>query len=272
MLSRNNIIIIGIALLTVTVIGGGLWAYDSVQGDTLAPSGPITAIPLAANTVAPTLDAPGQVSQPEPTEVRPTSEGSATVEPTNAATSTTQVSGPAIFQISQGQSEVRFSIYEELAGEPQTVVGATSQVAGEVAVDLADLSKVQAGVIQINARTFVTDSERRNRAIRNFILQTDQYEFITSTPKQIIGLSGSAQPGQLFTFQIAGDLTIRDITQPVVFTLTVQGESAARLTGTATTVVTRSDYNLVIPSVPNVANVGEEVTLEIDFVAETASN
>jgi len=52
----------------------------------------------------------------------------------------------------------------------------------------------------------------------------------------------------------------------------VQGESTTRLTGTATTVVNRGDYNLTIPSVPNVANVGEDVTLEIDFVAEAASS
>jgi polyisoprenoid-binding protein YceI len=85
-------------------------------------------------------------------------------------------------------------------------------------------------------------------------------------------LSGAAQPGQPFTFQIAGDLTIRNITQPVVFDVTAQGESLTRITGTATTTIKRGDYNLTIPSVPNVANVGEEVTLEIDFVAEAASN
>ena len=37
--------------------------------------------------------------------------------------------------------------------------------------------------------------------------------------------------------------------------------------GNASTVIKRSDYNLSIPNVPFVANVGEEVTLQLDFVA-----
>ena len=38
-----------------------------------------------------------------------------------------------------------------------------------------------------------------------------------------------------------------------------------QIEGNAVTVVMRDDYGLTIPSVPGVANVGQEVTLEIDF-------
>jgi polyisoprenoid-binding protein YceI len=256
MSNKNIIITVSIALVGVALIGG-LWAYNFVLGEAEAPSSPITAIPIVVNTAQPEADAAVLAS-----------EGSTSAEPT-AAEGAAQ-GGLTIFQISSDQSEVRFSIYEELAGQPKTVVGVSDQVAGELALDLSDLSKTQVGVIQINARTFVTDSDNRNRAIRNFILGADEYEFITFTPTAITGLSGAAQPGQAFTFQIAGNLTIRDVTQPVMFEVTAQGDSLTRLTGTATAVVKRSDYNLTIPSVPNVANVGEEVTLELEFVAEAA--
>ncbi len=268
-MQTKSVIIVGFALLIAAVAGAGLWAYEFVLGETESPSGPILAIPLAVNTEAPPTAAPVPTSQPEPTAVEAgASQPGDPVEPTAAPASAPQATGLVIFQIVPEQSQVRFSIYEELNGQPKTVVGASNQVAGQVAVDLDDLSQVQVGVIQVNARTFTTDSERRNRAIRNFILQTDRHEFITFTPTAITGLSGPAQPGQPFAFQIAGDLTIRSITQPAVFTATAQGESTSRLTGTAATVVKRGDYNLTIPNVPNVANVGEEVTLEIDFVAE----
>ncbi|MBX3055144.1 MAG: hypothetical protein KF770_01610 [Anaerolineae bacterium] len=46
--------------------------------------------------------------------------------------------------------------------------------------------------------------------------------------------------------------------------------SATQLTGTATATVSRGDYGLQIPSVPNVANVEEEVELIIDFVANAS--
>jgi len=249
-MKNRNFIFIGLAALAVAVIAGGLWAYDAVLGETEAPSGQMTAIPIAASTSAPAAQNTLAVSE---------------TQPTGAAA---QNSVAVVFQIASDQSEASFSIYEELGGQPKTVVGTTDQVAGEIALNLQDLSQTQIGVIQVNARTFATDNDRRNNAIRNFFLNTDQYELITFTPTAITGLSGAAQSGQPFTFQIAGDLTVRAVTQPVVFEVTATGESATRLTGTATATVKRSDFNLTIPTVPNVANVGEEVTLEINFVAE----
>ena len=113
-----------------------------------------------------------------------------------------------------------------------------------------------------------TDDDRRNQAIRNRILFTDQYEYIRFQPTQITGLSGKGVPGQPFSFQIAGDLTIRDITQPVVFDVTMTGETLSRINGVAKTVIKRSDFNLIVPDVPFVADVAEEVDIEIDLVLE----
>ncbi|MCB0184567.1 MAG: YceI family protein, partial [Caldilineaceae bacterium] len=73
--------------------------------------------------------------------------------------------------------------------------------------------------------------------------------------------------GEPFTFTIIGDLTIRDVTKQETFTLTVTANSETELVGLGQTKVMRGDYNLTIPSVPSVANVGEEVPLEIAFTA-----
>jgi polyisoprenoid-binding protein YceI len=126
-------------------------------------------------------------------------------------------------------------------------------------------------VITVNARTLVTDQDRRNQAIRNRILLTDQFEFVTFTPTGVSGLSGSAGPGQSFNFQISGDLTIREITRPVVFDTTVTVESMERVRGLASTTILRSDYDILIPSVPFVANVGENIGLEIEFTLVPAA-
>jgi polyisoprenoid-binding protein YceI len=266
MSSRN--LIIGLVLVAV-LVAGGIWLYDWVLGETEEASGPISAPTLV-------LPTPTEVVV-EPTEVPPTVEVEPTEAPVSAADEPTGESAPAadaladslvIYQITPGESQVRFNIFEELRGSPKDVIGASDQVAGEVALDLSDLSTAQVGVIQVNARTFVTDDDRRNQAIRNRILFTDQYEFITFTPTEVRGLSGSGEPGQSFSFQIAGDLTIRDITQPVVFEVSAVGESADRIVGTATTSISRADYNLIVPDVPFVANVSDEVTLEIDFVLQ----
>jgi len=175
-----------------------------------------------------------------------------------------------LYKISQADSEVRFELDEDLRGVRKTVIGTTDQVAGEIAVDLSDLSNVQAGVIQINARTLTTDNNFRNRAIQNQILNTGEFEFITFTPTAISGLPASAGVGEEVTFTIEGDLTIRDIIRQVIFTVVAMADSDGTIFGTATTIIMRADYNLNIPSVPNVANVEEEVELYIDFIA-TAS-
>ena len=64
------------------------------------------------------------------------------------------------------------------------------------------------------------------------------------------------------------DLTISGVTKPVTFATSVKAESATELSGLAKTQVLRSDFNLTIPNVPSVANVTDEVQLELQFAAK----
>jgi polyisoprenoid-binding protein YceI len=178
--------------------------------------------------------------------------------------------GPTVYQIDSSASLVSFELDEDLRGERKTVVGTTDQVAGEIAFDPNDLSTAQIGVIQVNARTLATDNNMRNRAIQNFILSTGDYEYITFTPESISGLPESTAVGEPVTFSISGDLTIRDVTQPVAFEVQATLTAEGHLVGTATATVSRDDYDLTIPNVPNVANVEETVDLTIEFVANAA--
>ncbi len=251
---------IALGLLIVIVIVGGLWLYNFVLGDTEEASAPISSVPLELTGVP--------TAEPEPTAVPATAvpnEPDPTPEP--EIVPTPPPTGPVIFEISQADSEVRFVLDELLRGDPTTVIGASDQVAGQIAVDLSDLSTTQLGIIQINARTLATDNNFRNRAIRNRILQTDDYEFITFAPTALTGLPDSAAVGEMVSFQIVGDLTIRDITQEATFAAEVTAVSDTQLTGTAVATVQRADFELVIPEVEGVADVDEVVILEIDFTA-----
>ena len=265
---NKSVMLIAGAVLVVIALAGGIWLYNFVLGDTKAASAPISAPTLeivassttaATSTTAPTPAAPTLAA---PTEAALSKAPAVTESDPPAAPQSSLTN----YQISQDESRVRFNIHEELRGQPKDVIGASNQIAGEAAVDLNDLSTAQIGEILINARTLETDDGRRNQAIRNRILFTDQYEFITFKPTQIIGLNGSAAPGQSFTFQVAGDLTIKDVTKPVTFDVTVTVESPERLIGSAKTSIARADFNLSVPSVPFVANVGETMTLETDYV------
>jgi polyisoprenoid-binding protein YceI len=242
---------------------------------------PIQSIPLAVATEAaateavvaePTAEMVSEAAPAESEAVETAGEEAAVNEP--AATSETVVAaenaptaGLLLFEISQDSSEVRFELDEDLRGVRTTVIGNTNQVAGQIAFDPADMTTAQVGVIQVNARTLVTDNNFRNRAMQNEILDTGNYEFITFTPTAVEGLPNRVAVGESVTFTIVGDLTIRDVTRPATFTVTATLVSGTQLAGTASTTILRGDYDLQIPSVPHVANVEEEVGLSIEFVA-----
>ena len=228
-----------------------------------APSAPIESVPLEVE---------------EETAAEPAETTEEAVEEPAAAESDTAIAEPAastesnvtIFEINQDSSHVRFELDEDLRGNRITVVGQTNQVAGQIAADYADLSTLQVGVIQINARALETDNNFRNRAIQNEILVTGLYEFITFTPTAVNGLPASVAIGDSVQFTIVGDLSILDQTHEVTFDVEATAVSETEFAGTATAVINRADFNLLIPSVPNVANVEEEVELYIDFTANAS--
>ncbi len=254
-------IVLTLGILIVLVIGGLLFY---VFRPPEAASGPLEAVPLALPTrnptTVPTRDTNTAVATAVPSTPMPEPAG---VTPQPAST------GPELqlFAIDQSRSEARFLIDEVLRGRPVTVVGVTNQVAGQIALDPNNPQAAQVGVIQINARTLTTDNEFRNRAIKNAILRTNQFELITFTPRLISGLPESVTIGVPFEFTIEGDLTITDVTRPVTFTVTVTPISQTEISGLAKTTVLYRDFNLTIPDSPSVDTVADEVRLELEFVA-----
>jgi polyisoprenoid-binding protein YceI len=220
-----------------------------------AASEPIEAIPIIepTATVAPVVEATAEVQEAAAVEAP-------VVAPPEAAE-------PWIFAIDQSQSEARFIIEETLNNAPKTVIGVTDQVAGQIQIDANDLLATRLGVIQVNARTLTTDNNFRNNAIKNRILMTDRHEFITFTPTELVGLPESVSAGETYTFQITGDLSIRDVTLPVTFEAQVTPISPNELQGSALAEILYADFGIEIPSVPSVAWVDEKVILEIDFTA-----
>jgi hypothetical protein len=281
-MSRRGWNIIGILILMGITSLVSVLAYIYIIGGSGEASAPISAPTLSLTDES----AAGQIARLS-TEVALLQNGNATLSAmvgednlapptlTPEGTEETTVeaaavsSEPILFRIVPEESEARFSLMEDLNGQPNLVVGRTNQVAGDIVVDLGAPGSSRVGTIRINARTFVTDSEFRNRAIRAEILESsqDQYEFIEFTPTALTGLPDSIAAGDAISFQLTGDLKIRDTVQTVTFNVTATLISADRLQGTGTAVVTRDQYSLTIPSVPSVANVANDVTLEIDFVA-----
>jgi polyisoprenoid-binding protein YceI len=274
-------------VVLILIIAIGVVAYSFLKTPEEAGA-PIEAIPITAEAdessvaevsgVTPEATEaaiePTAAVEPEP-QADPDAE-TATPRPESQAEASSQADEPVeeilasliTFEIVPAESEARFVIDEVLRGAPKTVVGATDQVAGQLALDPSDLSSAQVGTVQVNARTLATDNDFRNRAVKNRILLTDSFEFVTFTPTEVVGLPETGAVGETYTFQIVGDLTVTDVTRLVTFDVVATAMSERRIEGTATTAFLYTDFELFIPDAPAVDTVDDEVRLELEFVAE----
>ncbi len=186
--------------------------------------------------------------------------------PTLAATE----DGMVAFVIDPTRSSAAFEIDEVLRGEPQRVVGTTSELAGQFEMDPNDLSSVEFSQIVVNARTFDTGSGNRDRAIRGPVIldsASDAFEFITFDATSVEGLQGPLTEGERLEFTVEGDLVIKDTVNPVTFEVTATPIDENTIDGSAEATVLRSDYEIGIPNAPGVADVSDEVLIRLEFVA-----
>jgi polyisoprenoid-binding protein YceI len=230
-LMRPRTFIVGFALLAVVVIVGGIVGAIYIFG--------------AGGTK--TGAASGTVTVP-------------TLVPTDGAT---------LFTIDGSSSKATFTIDEVLFGNPNTVVGETNKVAGQILVNAQDPSKSQLGEIKIDVSTLVTDNDLRNRTLQGLILATNTpaNQYATFVAKSITGLPESITVGQQVSFKITGDLTIHQVMKTVTFDAKVTVVSEKQITGTASTTVKYSDFGISIPDVPSVTSVGDTVKLALEFTA-----
>lgn len=255
-----------------------LAACGSSANEAVADDPPASEAATEAPTNEPAANAqedPPQESTETPPENTPESTADASptavpsAGPTEAPASKQETTAPQVFQIDPEQSEARFVVNEVLFGNPNEVIGRTTEISGQIEIDRDDPAQTKIGEIQINARSLATDNRFRNRSVNRLILQSnkDEYQFITFTPTAIEGLPAEANVGDSLSLQITGDLKIRDIVRPVTFEATVTADSESQVTGLAQTTVQRADFELTIPQVEGVADVTEDVRLELQFVA-----
>ncbi len=180
------------------------------------------------------------------------------------------VAGDTAFTIDDSASEASFTLTEVLAGNNNTVVGKTNQVAGQININAADVSQSQICKVTIDLSSMLTDSDLRNNALQGRIFETSdpRNQFATFVTTAISGLPSAVAVGQTVNFTITGNLTLHQVTKSETFAATVTATSATALIGTAKTTVRYSDFNLAIPNVPSVSDVSNDVILAIGFTAK----
>ncbi len=176
----------------------------------------------------------------------------------------------AEFVLDRERSEARFVIEETLAGAHTVVTGVTSAVEGRLFTHPARVAATRIDPIVIDAATFATDSNMRNRAIRNFVLYTNLYPEIVFTPSALAGAPDAVALGEEFALEVTGALQLLDTVKDVTFPVTAVFRSEAELTGSGSVIVVLEDYGVTVPMPPRVTWVADEIALELDFTAVAA--
>ena len=247
------------------------------------------AILLAATLIAcsqqpepqPTPIPTAAVSVPTPLPPKATAEPTATVAPIPTATtapaptSASTVAAPAppseatqsatAFVLGEG-TVARYKVEEVLARQGfKVATGETSEVVGRIQFDAEGAIAADESSIVIQAGTLKTDSDRRDRYVRERTLQTADYPEIIFRPTSAEGLPSplSAANGEV-EFTISGDLTIRDQTRPVTWNVTA--EFSESITGLAVIDINFEQFAMDKPSVAVVVSVDDTIRLELEFV------
>ena len=168
-------------------------------------------------------------------------------------------------------SEALYRINEQLARRdlPNDAVGTTSDIEGQIVFSAdgtvdAELSKITVGV-----RSLQSDSGRRDSYIQRNSLESNQHPEVTLAVTELRGLSWPLPTSGEASFEMVGELTIRDQTRSVTWETTATFTESG-VNGLAKTVVTFEQYEMTQPRVAIVLSVADEIRLEISFVA-TAS-
>lgn len=208
-----------------------------------------------------------------PAVVAPATETPAAAVPTApvaaaTATTTTAAAASQTFVIDGSQSVVTYAVDEVFLSEnrPYRPVGKTNAIEGEFVVSTEGAPSGQVTRMRVDLRTLTTDSSRRDNAIRSRWLESDTYPYADFVSTNALNLPTSYADGASVTFDLVGDMTIRDVTKSVTWQVTGV-RTGTTVTGKATTVINMSDFGVNPPNIANMLKVEDAVTLEVTFVA-----
>lgn len=152
-------------------------------------------------------------------------------------------------------TDVGYTIHEILPGKEKDTSGRTSAVTGSLVVKDG---KLTSGSVSVDLTKVSSDVEKRDIAVRNTILHTEQFPeatFTVSTPVDVSQLPDNGTEG---TVETTGEWTIHGVTKELPVTMNVL-RTGNRLIVSGDVPFNRSDFGVDSP---------EFVAAKIDDAAE----
>jgi polyisoprenoid-binding protein YceI len=147
------------------------------------------------------------------------------------------------------------------------VVGSTQTIEGQLQLDFADLSTLPGtNGFTVDMTSLTTDQSRRDNWVRENGPSFNRYPVAEFVATGLADTPLSYTQGEEVQFKMVGDLTVREITQPVTFDViaTFDGDTA---TGVATADLRMTDFDIEPPNFANTLTVADEFSVEVEFTA-----
>jgi polyisoprenoid-binding protein YceI len=225
-----------------------------------APS-PASAPPAAEATVA-----PEPTSVPEETESQeaaaeagelPTGRRTYVIVPEESSAS--YIAEEEFFGLALG----KYGIPEGLVD----TVGTTSAIEGQFELNWDDLSApLGENTFTVDLSTLKSNQNLRDEWIRENGPEFNTYPNATFVAESLEGAPTSYTPGEEVNFQLVGQMTIRESTQPATFDITAKLENGT-VTGTAIAALTMSSFGITPPDFANTLTVADDFRVEVTFTA-----
>lgn len=212
-------------------------------------------------------------------EVAPTDAPAATASQADSAAAAGEtIGGMHTYVIIPAESKASYQVKEEFfagalakyginAGLAD-VVGSTQEIEGQLQLNFDNLSQALGeNQFSVKMNTFTTTRNQRDQYIRENGPRFNDFPLATFTANAIEGAPANYKTGEEVSFQLVGELTIRETTKPVTFAIkaTILGN---RLSGVATTRLKMSDFGIDPPNFANTLTVADEFGIEVTITAQ----
>lgn len=162
-----------------------------------------------------------------------------------------------------------YRIDEELASVgANTAVGRTDDVTGTMTIEGTSITGVD---IEVDLTTLESDQDRRDNAIGDRGLQSQQFPTATFTLTEPIDVGSEPEPGETIEEEATGDFTLHGVTKRITVPLEARW-TGERIEVAASFDVVLADYDIEPPTIPGrVLSVDDTgtVEMELNFVKQS---
>lgn len=206
----------------------------------------------------------------------------ASTTPTDAAASsdvtvapadTTGAAGALTYEIVPELSEAAYFADEELAsvGLPSTAKGATNDITGTfyLTADSTALDTSQTSAFTVDLTTLTSDEDRRDNRVQE-ALETGSFPTAKFTISTVSGFDPAIAEGAEQNLVMTGTLDLHGVQKAVTWDVQAKREGNG-ISALATINFLYSDFDIAAPSFGGFVSVEDDVTLQVQLVAELVS-